>query len=75
MYISIYISLTIIIGGCDEVQDYYNDIHIFDIETFTWFQPDLKESVSARYLHSASVYGNKLFIYGGFAKNSECKWI
>ncbi|KAG1233132.1 hypothetical protein G6F35_001380 [Rhizopus arrhizus] len=65
----------VIFGGCDEAQDYYNDVHIFDIETFTWFQPDLKESVSPRYLHSATVYGNKLFIYGGFAKNSECTYV
>lgn len=61
------------IGGCDEFQNYYNDIHLFDINNSTWIQPQIEESVPARYMHSASVYNNKLFIYGGFAKNPECK--
>lgn len=44
----------------------------------TWFQPDIQQkntTVPARYLHSASVYDNKLFIYGGFAKNSDCTYV
>lgn len=61
------------VGGCNESQEYCNDVHIFDIETSTWIQPELKDVVPARYLHSAVVYDNKLFIYGGFAKNPECK--
>ncbi|SAL98698.1 hypothetical protein [Absidia glauca] len=62
-------------GGCNESQAYCNDIHIFDLETLTWCQPDVSGSVSARYLHSAVVYDDKLFVYGGFAKNTDCTYV
>ncbi|GAA5796966.1 hypothetical protein HPULCUR_002344 [Helicostylum pulchrum] len=65
----------IVFGGCNEFQEYCNDIHVFDIQKQTWFQPDINGIVPARYLHSASVYNNKLFIYGGFAKNSDCTYV
>ncbi|KAG1047324.1 hypothetical protein G6F43_010223 [Rhizopus delemar] len=65
----------VIFGGCDEFQNYYNDIHLFDIKSSTWIQPQIEKSVPARYMHSASVYNNKLFIYGGFAKNPECTYV
>ncbi|KAI9263748.1 hypothetical protein BY458DRAFT_491081 [Sporodiniella umbellata] len=65
----------IIFGGCDAAQDYYNDVHIYDITTSSWHQPNIVENVPARYLHSALVFDNKLFIYGGFAKNSECTYV
>lgn len=60
------------LGGCNEYQEYCNDIHIFDIDKLTWIQPEINGSVPARYLHSAVVFNDKLFVYGGFAKNSEC---
>lgn len=43
------------------------------MEKLTWLQPEIKGTVHARYLHSAAIYDNKLFIYGGFAKKAECK--
>ncbi|OBZ91336.1 Kelch domain-containing protein 3 [Choanephora cucurbitarum] len=69
---SLWNNYIIIFGGCNEHQDYCDDIHVFDIQSLIWFQPKINESVPARYLHSASVYDDKLFIYGGFAKNSGC---
>ncbi|KAI8638856.1 hypothetical protein BD408DRAFT_372732 [Parasitella parasitica] len=65
----------IVFGGCNEFQEYCNDVHVFDTEKLAWFQPELNGSVSARYLHSASVYDDKLFIYGGFAKNSDRTYV
>ncbi|KAI8394338.1 uncharacterized protein BYT42DRAFT_467647, partial [Radiomyces spectabilis] len=56
-------------------QDYCNDVHIFDLRTFTWSQPQITGVVSARYLHSAVVFNDKLFIYGGFAKSSDCTYV
>ncbi|CEP13651.1 hypothetical protein [Parasitella parasitica] len=61
--------------GCNEFQEYCNDVHVFDVEKLAWFQPELNGSVAARYLHSASVYDDKLFIYGGFAKNSDRTYV
>ncbi|CAO3617909.1 unnamed protein product [Cunninghamella blakesleeana] len=63
----------IIFGGCNEHQDYCNDIHIFNLDTLSWTQPNINGSVSARYLHTAVVYNDRLYVYGGFAKSSDCK--
>ncbi|GAA5799084.1 hypothetical protein HPULCUR_004493 [Helicostylum pulchrum] len=65
----------IVFGGCNEFNEYVNDVYMFDIPKQTWFQPDIKGIVPARYLHSASVYNNKLFIYSGFAKNTEVTYV
>jgi hypothetical protein len=43
------------------------------LKTSTWHQPTITGTVSARYLHSATVFDDKLIIYGGFAKSSDCK--
>jgi N-acetylneuraminic acid mutarotase len=62
------------LGGCKETQDYCNDVHIFDIQKSTWMSPEIRGDLpAARYLHSAAVYDNKMFVYGGFAKNPDCK--
>lgn len=63
----------IVFGGCTEDQEYCDDIHIFNSKTFTWHQPSITGSLSARYLHSATIYEDKLYVYGGFAKTSDCK--
>lgn len=62
------------IGGCNEYQEYCGDVHIFNLKTSTWHQPAITGSVSSRYLHSATVFEDKLIIYGGFAKSSDCKY-
>ncbi|KAI9469849.1 MAG: hypothetical protein EXX96DRAFT_587629 [Benjaminiella poitrasii] len=72
---SLWNNCIVIFGGCNEYQEYCNDVHVFDIEKMTWFQPELNDSVPARYLHTASVYDDKLFIYGGFARNSDCTYV
>ncbi|KAF9431789.1 hypothetical protein BGZ76_011698 [Entomortierella beljakovae] len=41
----------------------------------TWSRPDIRGEVPARYLHSATVYNNKMYVYGGFAKNSKCTYV
>ncbi|KAI7900069.1 uncharacterized protein BX663DRAFT_477289 [Cokeromyces recurvatus] len=65
----------IVFGGCNENQDYCGDVYIFDIKTSAWYQPTIKNSITARYLHSAIVYKDKLIIYGGFARSSECTYV
>ncbi|KAG0788222.1 hypothetical protein G6F22_007071 [Rhizopus arrhizus] len=59
----------------EEDQDYCDDVHIFDSKTSTWHQPLVIGTVAARYLHSAIVYKDKLFVYGGFAKTSDCTFV
>ncbi|KAI9282093.1 hypothetical protein BC943DRAFT_116844 [Umbelopsis sp. AD052] len=66
----------IIFGGCKETQDYCNDVHVFDVQKNTWISPEIRGDLpAARYLHSAAVYNNKMFVYGGFAKNPECTYV
>jgi hypothetical protein len=69
----IFLSFFLALGGCNEFQDYCNDIHIFNMDTLTWTQPTITGSVCARYLHTSVVYEDKLFVYGGFAKSADCK--
>ena len=69
----LYDVLTVSLGGCNEYQEYCNDIHIFNLKTSTWHQPAITGSVSARYLHSATLFEDRLIVYGGFAKSSDCK--
>ncbi|KAI9019968.1 hypothetical protein CLU79DRAFT_756555 [Phycomyces nitens] len=65
----------VIFGGCNEFQEYCNDVYIFNLHTLTWTSPEVSNIVPARYLHSATVYDDKLFVYGGFAKSMECTYV
>ncbi|KAI7862586.1 hypothetical protein BDF14DRAFT_1853469, partial [Spinellus fusiger] len=65
----------LVFGGCNEFQEYCNDLHVFDLEKLTWFQPKTTGHIPARYLHSTIVYQDKLFVYGGFSKNADCTFV
>jgi hypothetical protein len=65
--------LTPELGGANEYTDYRDDVIVFSLQTRTWSRPEIRGEVPARYLHSATVYRNKMYVYGGFAKNSKCK--
>ncbi|KAF9917495.1 hypothetical protein BX616_000801 [Lobosporangium transversale] len=65
----------IIFGGANEFTEYRDDVVVFSLQTKTWFRPEIRGEVPARYLHSATVYKNKMYVYGGFAKNSKCTYV
>ncbi|KAG0319242.1 hypothetical protein BGZ97_002534 [Linnemannia gamsii] len=65
----------IIFGGANEYSDYRDDVIVFSLQTRTWSRPEIRGEVPARYLHSATVYRNKMYVYGGFAKNSKCTYV
>ncbi|KAF9572544.1 hypothetical protein EC968_009687 [Mortierella alpina] len=65
----------IIFGGSNEFYEYRDDVIVFSLQTRTWFRPEIRGEVPARYLHSATVYKNKMYVYGGFAKNSKCTYV
>lgn len=49
-----------------------DDLHVLDISTMTWSSPKLLGSPPLpRSLHSASVIGNKMFIFGGWVPHHE----
>ncbi|KAG5457811.1 MAG: hypothetical protein BJ554DRAFT_2084 [Olpidium bornovanus] len=62
--------------GSNEFQEYCNDVVIYDLSKRTWFRPNVGgKTVAARYLHSAVVHENKLYVYGGFARNTEMTYV
>ncbi|KAF9404192.1 hypothetical protein BGZ94_004316 [Podila epigama] len=65
----------IIFGGSNEYLEYRNDVIVFSLKTRVWSRPDIKGEVPARYLHSATVYKNKMYVYGGFAKDSKRTYV
>ncbi|KAF9180006.1 hypothetical protein BGZ50_006512 [Haplosporangium sp. Z 11] len=65
----------IIFGGSNEFYEYRDDVIVFSLKTKTWFRPEIRGEVPARYLHTATVYRNKMYVYGGFAKNSKCTYV
>eukprot|EP00164_Ancoracysta_twista_P001475 GFYU01001925.1.p1 GENE.GFYU01001925.1~~GFYU01001925.1.p1 ORF type:complete len:604 (-),score=184.61 GFYU01001925.1:301-2112(-) len=58
----------IVFGGCEE-SDVWTDnkVYVLNIETWTWFVPEVRGEVpSPRSAHSATVVnGNKMIVYGG----------
>ena len=45
---------------------FYNDLHVFDLETCSWSKVAIFDKIPVeRGEHSSIIYGNKLFIYGG----------
>ncbi|KAG0330159.1 hypothetical protein BG000_011819 [Podila horticola] len=65
----------IIFGGSNEYLEYRDDVIVFSLKTKVWSRPDIKGEVPARYLHSATVYKNKMYVYGGFAKDSKRTYV
>lgn len=48
-------------------KDYYNDLHILDLEIMAWSSPETQgPAPSPRQGHSAILIGNNLVIHGGF---------
>lgn len=49
-----------------------DDLHILDISTMTWSSPKISgDPPLARSLHSASLIGNKMFVFGGWVPHQE----
>ncbi|KAI8599990.1 hypothetical protein EDD21DRAFT_145749 [Dissophora ornata] len=65
----------IVFGGSNEYTEYRDDVVVFSLQTKTWSRPEIRGEVPARYLHSATVYKNRMYVYGGFAKNSKCTYV
>ncbi|RKP09665.1 hypothetical protein THASP1DRAFT_8637, partial [Thamnocephalis sphaerospora] len=66
----------IIFGGTNEFQEYCNDVILFDLKQRAWSRPPITgHQVLARYLHTAVIYDDKMYVYGGFAKNAECTYV
>lgn len=57
----------VVFGGSGEGDaNYLNDLHILDLKTMRWSQPDAKGDLPVpRDSHSAVAVDNKIFIYGG----------
>ncbi|KAF9582061.1 hypothetical protein BGW38_000708 [Lunasporangiospora selenospora] len=54
--------MIIIFGGANEDLQYRDDVIAFSLTSRTWFRPEIRGEVPARYLHSATVYKNRMFM-------------
>lgn len=73
LYNNVWYSQSLTKGGSNEFQEFCNDVVLFDVEKRAWFRPEISgHHVPARYLHTATILDDKLYVYGGFAKNTEC---
>lgn len=56
----------IIIFGGGDGPNYYNDLHILDTHTFTWYKPQiLGNTPSPRRAHTSWVHKDNLYVYAG----------
>ncbi|RKP22812.1 hypothetical protein SYNPS1DRAFT_19536, partial [Syncephalis pseudoplumigaleata] len=63
------------LGGCDN-EEFCNKVILFNLKDHTWHRPAVRgHQVIARYLHTAVVYNDKMYIYGGFARNPESTYV
>ncbi|ORE09229.1 galactose oxidase [Rhizopus microsporus var. microsporus] len=65
----------IIVGGCTDNQEYCNDVYIFNLKTQTWHRPTTVGTITNRHLHSAVVFEDKLIVFGGFSKTTDCTYV
>ncbi|KAI9313153.1 hypothetical protein BX666DRAFT_1980181 [Dichotomocladium elegans] len=58
--------LVIFGGNGEEDGRFFNDVSVLDLDTLTWWQPETFGVIpEGRVRHSATIYGNKLYIAGG----------
>ncbi|XP_024518775.1 rab9 effector protein with kelch motifs-like [Selaginella moellendorffii] len=59
-------NLIYIFGGYGRDECQTNDVHVFDIGTYTWSKPVMKGMhPSPRDSHSSTAVGSKLYVFGG----------
>ncbi|EFJ15144.1 hypothetical protein SELMODRAFT_42940, partial [Selaginella moellendorffii] len=59
-------NLIYIFGGYGRDECQTNDVHVFDIGTYTWSKPVMKGThPSPRDSHSSTAVGSKLYVFGG----------
>lgn len=63
-------------GGMDDLGKYSNDLYEMKISTWEWKKiqprpPKIGTPPRARFGHSFTLIGNKIFLFGGLANDSE----
>ncbi|KAJ3032295.1 hypothetical protein HK097_005308, partial [Rhizophlyctis rosea] len=62
----------VIFGGIDKDDVFLNDLHILHLQTLTWEQPQMLGDIPlARERHSSIIHDNKLYIIGGYQKQTS----
>ena len=71
-----YKSRLLLFGGFGDSKGRYNDLHIYEMTSGWRVQPTSGEGPKPIYLHSASMYGGKMVVYGGnIGKDSNDMYI
>eukprot|EP00002_Diphylleia_rotans_P015075 TRINITY_DN2918_c0_g2_i4.p1 TRINITY_DN2918_c0_g2~~TRINITY_DN2918_c0_g2_i4.p1 ORF type:complete len:400 (-),score=62.49 TRINITY_DN2918_c0_g2_i4:911-2110(-) len=58
-------------GGCDDYNNYFDDLHVYDIDDRSWEQLSTGGArPSARHGHSLSCVANRIYLFGGMSQHS-----
>eukprot|EP00055_Hartaetosiga_balthica_P010797 m.47255 g.47255 ORF g.47255 m.47255 type:complete len:522 (-) comp7320_c0_seq1:258-1823(-) len=66
-----------IFGGAYEIESkdifkYFNDVFAFDTQRGVWVKPSVSGTApTVRWAHSACVFGNKMYVFGGTANDED----
>jgi len=55
----------LIFGGCDNKGVFLNDLYMYNIEMGVWSKPETSDCPPGRINHSAVLYGDSIYIFGG----------
>ncbi|XP_006813187.1 kelch domain-containing protein 2-like [Saccoglossus kowalevskii] len=59
-----------VFGGSKNLR-WYNDIHVLDVETWTWSLVKTNGKAPTRAYHSTTLFGSELFVFGGVYPNPD----
>lgn len=62
-------SFLVLFGGCNQDDEFYNDLYFYDIIGQTWLRINQNGKIpSPRCGHTARIYGSKMWIFGGYSR-------
>ncbi|XP_070576875.1 rab9 effector protein with kelch motifs-like [Ptychodera flava] len=59
-----------VFGGSKNLR-WYNDVHVLDVESWTWSLVKTNGKAPTRAYHSTTLYRNELFVFGGVFPNPD----
>lgn len=73
----LYENSMIVFGGeSNDTHDTFNDVHVLDLETWTWTQPDIFGNIpDSRGFHTAVLYQDKMLVWGGYKEAKDGGYI
>jgi Galactose oxidase, central domain len=65
-------SMIVFAGEDNETEKTLNDVHILDLESWTWEQPQVSGKIpESRSFHTAVLYQEQMVVWGGYSERIE----